>query len=195
MRRAVMTGLLMLSCCGGSPARHVYVLSPPLDPPAQVATDQGRPDVWLRPVLLPDYLDTTDIMRRKGLNEVKASTTGQWGERLSQGFTRALAAALAIRLPEDEVTLSAVTGEPARRILVNVQGFENEPDGRCVLTARWTVLSDSGGVQANGQASFVTMSQEASEVIDDAAVAAAMEGAIVQLAIRITDGAGIGPNR
>ena len=40
------------------------------------------PVVELKPVSLPDYLNSTDILLRDGQNELTASPTGRWGERL-----------------------------------------------------------------------------------------------------------------
>ena len=74
---------LLLTCCGSDPVSRTYVLSPPVDPVARAVSEAGRPVLEVRRVSVPDYLDTTDIVSRDGRNELKVSSTGHWGERLS----------------------------------------------------------------------------------------------------------------
>jgi len=70
---------------------------------AATVSQTGLPVVELKRVQLPDYLDTTDILERRG-NQLVPSSTGRWGERLSAGFSRALTGSLAARLPRMIVT-------------------------------------------------------------------------------------------
>jgi uncharacterized lipoprotein YmbA len=134
---------------------RTYVLTPPLAPtaPAQPPASPAERIVVHR-VLVPDYLDTSDILLRDGTNEVKASATGHWGERLSQGLTQALAADLAARLPTDAVILD--TPSAARRqLLVNVNALDLWPDGRCAIAANWTIIDhDALHVVAGGSGTF-----------------------------------------
>jgi uncharacterized lipoprotein YmbA len=90
-------------------------------------------------VLVPDYLDTTDILLRDGRNEIKVDPTGRWGERLSDGLTQALAADLAARLPRESVVLDA-SDRAGRRLLVSVQALDLWPDGHCVMAADWSLV-------------------------------------------------------
>jgi uncharacterized lipoprotein YmbA len=60
--------------------------------------------VEVKPVLVPDYLNVSDILVRRGENALAPSPTGRWGERLSVGATRALAMGLVRRLPGLVVT-------------------------------------------------------------------------------------------
>jgi len=103
-----LAGLLMLLGCSSSPPPSVYVLSAMANPVPGAGSEAGRPVLDLKPVTLPDYLDTTDIFLRDGQNELKSSRTGRWGERLSVGIGRALSEDLTARMPGIEV----VQGEP-----------------------------------------------------------------------------------
>jgi uncharacterized lipoprotein YmbA len=159
----------------------VYVLGDPSPVSPGVADEAGFPHIELKTVRVPDYLDTTDITRRTGANEVIASTTGQWGERVSLGVTRALAADLARRLPK-VVIESRGTYEPSRRLLVEVERFEIDEDGGCTLIARWRIASSGDKVQSmSEQGAFI----QATTSKTDAAAAAAMTLAIDQLASQI----------
>jgi uncharacterized lipoprotein YmbA len=135
----------------------------------------------LKTVTVPDYLDTTDILRRSASNEVIASATGRWGERLSIGITRALAADLAARLPNVVIESRGVY-EPARRLLVDVERFEIGESGRCTLTARWRVTTADNKVASDSeQGAFIVTATSTT----DAAVTLAMTSAVDQLAARI----------
>jgi uncharacterized lipoprotein YmbA len=174
--------LCVLAGCGGGAQQRTYVLSPPVAPAPglSAAADAG---LHLQPVLLPDYLDTTEIMLRSGQHELKASPTGQWGERLSDGMTQALAADLAVLLPREAVTIGPAAGPPARQIVVTVDAFDVQADGRCVLTARWTILkADNATVLAAGQQEFVTEATGQTPGPDDAGVVAAMAKTVQELA-------------
>jgi len=139
------------------------------------------PHVELKTVTVPDYVDTTDIVRRSGSNEVVASTTGQWGERVSLGVTRALAADLARKMPNVIIESRSIY-EPSRRLLVNVERFEIDEDGRCTLTARWRLTSADDKVQSNSERGTFVVAATAKT---DAAVAVAMTSAIDQFASQI----------
>jgi uncharacterized protein len=134
-------------------------------------------------VLIPDYLDTTDILLRVGAHEIHESTTGRFGERLSLGVTQALRSDLAARLPLYTVTLAHRAEKPARQILVTVDAFDVWPTGRCVLVADWSILdADQRAVLSTDRGTFTTA---AAANPGDGAIVAAMADAVRQLADRI----------
>jgi uncharacterized protein len=172
----------LIGCASGPPSRS-YVLSPPAEPVAGGSMRDGRAVVELRTVELPDYLDSSDIYVRDGRNELKSSQTGRWGERLSVGITHALAAVLAQRRPDLLVTHASLPGQSGRQLLVDVEAFDIWPDGRCVLTARWTVLgNDRRTIASSGRGTFVTTTAGG---LTDAAIVSAMAAAVTQLADRV----------
>ena len=174
--------MLLLGCSSGPP-RSIYVLGRQENSVAGVTSDAGRPVVELKSVLLPDYLDTTDILLRDGQNEVKASPTGRWGERLSIGVTRMLAQTLNKRVTGVVVERSDTSRQPARTLLINVSAFDIWPDRRCILSARWTILGEDGrSLGAGERATVITSVAPSSNGIEDVAVVQAMNAALEQLA-------------
>jgi len=123
--------------CTSNPDQSVYVMPAPtsLKPLAQVAS--GTLTLRLRPVILPDYLDTTDLVTRTGQYGISASQTGRWGERLSKGVTRALADNLGNRLPGYVVTDGPADSASAE-IEVTISAFD-VTQTTSVLAANWTV--------------------------------------------------------
>ena len=74
MRSILLTaGLILLVGCSTGPAPRIFVLSTPATLTEGVVPESGRPIVELKPVSLPDYLDTSDILIRNGLNELTVS--------------------------------------------------------------------------------------------------------------------------
>ncbi len=174
-------GCLGVAACSlPGPPPTAYVLGNL--PPARATTlsQTAMPVVEVKRVQIPDYLDTTDIVERRG-NELIPSSTGRWGERLSLGMTRALTASLSARLPGFVVTASAVS-RPARQVLVDVATFEVTPDHQILLVAQWTVV---GG--ASHQAQLAEQMSLVEEVSGDGdgAVVAAMSRAVDALADRL----------
>ena len=176
-----------LSACAGPPPRE-YVLGTAAAAPSSATAQAASPVVQVERVVLPDYLDTRDIVTRRD-REVVASETGRWAERLSLGATRLLAASLATRLNGVTVTSTQPIDPPVLRVMVDVLSFDVVQDGPVVLTARWTITDGTGQKSlATAQATL----RESVEGTRDSAVVAAMSLALDKLANRIS--AGIEPN-
>jgi uncharacterized lipoprotein YmbA len=178
---ALVIATLLLWGCGTFPLPKVYILGEQTTPTPGVTDEAGLPHIELKTVTVPDYLDTTDLVRRSATNQAITSTTGRWNERLSIGITHALAGDLATRLP-GVVIESRGAYEPPTHLFVDVERFEIAEDGRCTLTARWRLTTADGKVAANSeQGTFFVAATSPT----DAAISVAMTGAIDQLAGRI----------
>lgn len=163
------------------------MLGGPATPTIGVTSESGLPVIALKTVSVPDYLDSTDILRRTGANELTPSPEGRWGERLSQGLTHALASSLSRQLPRTVIS-TAVTPEPKYRIFVDIENFDIDVDGRCLIAARWRITTGDGkGWSTSEHGTF----SQAAKSIDDPAIAAAMSLAVDQLATEITRSANL----
>jgi predicted ATPase/DNA-binding winged helix-turn-helix (wHTH) protein/uncharacterized lipoprotein YmbA len=176
---AAILGIAACSLSGPAPAEYVLGRMPAAT--AITLTQTGLPVIELKRVQLPDYLDTTDIMERRG-NQLVPSSTGRWGERLSIGMRRALTASLGSRLPGMVVTATPPIERPAIQILVDVAAFEARVDHQVILVARWSIAGGtSRQILITEQASLV----EAVTGTGDSAVVAAMSQAVEDLADRL----------
>jgi len=185
-RTLALAGLLAaLAACAADVPRQVYVLSNPATPVAGVSAASAAPTVQLQRVLVPDYLDTTEIRLRVGAHELRSSSTGRWGERLSIGVTRALRADLSARLPMDMVLPAYPADRSALQILATIETFDVWPDGRCVLVATWTLVSKGGGTTAAATRVTITLPAAAPERVSDAMLVAQMAAALDKLADRM----------
>ena len=182
---------LIIAACASSPAPRLYVLTAPLGPTSTptaataTATATAGIRIQLLPVSIPDYLDNEEILVRQGEHELRASSTGQWGERLSEGVTHALGASLKARLPGYVIDTGRTIDLGAQQITVIVDTLDCWSDGRCSLGAHWH-LREPGGEpgQAEGRATFVTKVSPSGDAAD-AAVISGLAAAVAQLADRL----------
>ena len=138
--------ILALSACGSAgPPPDLYVLGGAAPVGAGPVVRPGGPVVQLEPVRIPDYLDTTDILTRGDGGRIVASRSGRWGERLSLGVTRAVAASLGPRLSRLIVTTSRPLDTPRWQVLIDVDAFDVRPGAQCVLMGRWSIWAGGGG--------------------------------------------------
>jgi len=183
------------------------VLSPPIDSAAPTtASPAGDPMVQkqrleVRRVLVPDYLDDTDIQMRTGSDEVQSSVTGRWGERLSLGVTRALSADLAARMPRYTIVQDGATN-PQRQLRISVTALDLWPNGHCVLAANWSIVDqDSTTPVTSGSATFVdSLNAGGPATATDASRVEAIARTLAKLADNIVQSAedgtarGVAPN-
>ena len=118
-------------------------------------------------------------------NQVVASRSGRWGERLSVGMTRALATSLAARLRGVDVTTAAPVEHPTRQVLVDVTTFEASANQEVVLVARWTIIDGPGRSTLLSEQTALTVPVTS---MDDSAVVTAMSRAVEDLASAIATG-------
>lgn len=185
-RPLVLAALILTAagCVSAREHRHIFSLDDAVEAPTQVGVVAERPVMQLQRVLIPDYLDTNDILLRMGAHEIHESTTGRFGERLSLGITHALRSDLASRLPLYTIALAQSAGGPARQILVNVDAFDVWPSGRCVLVADWTILdTDRRASLSVDRGTFATAATGGHP--GDGIIVSAMADAVRQLADHI----------
>ena len=174
-----------LAGCGpGAPLPQTYVLPDPAaaDPPP--VSQVSMPIIVVRPVGVPDYLDSNDIVARGADGLIVARQSARWGERLSVGLTRAVIERLAARFPQCLVTTSPPMRQPRWRVRVEVEALDIGAEGPAMLTARWNIADGAtGNIVA---AERLTLSTPG-DLRSDAATVAAIGRDVDQLVERIAD--------
>lgn len=131
--------LLAPSCA--APPLSLYTLEP--SGSLSSASLAGRAMVIeIRRVVVPDYLDTQDIIVRDG-NALQRSSRGRWASRLSLGITRYLTGLLATRRPDALVTDQPQVGTPNDRIFITISTLDVTRAGVVTLEADWTIVPRS----------------------------------------------------
>jgi uncharacterized lipoprotein YmbA len=154
-----------------------------------------KPRLEVRRILVPDYLDSTDILTRSGNEELKVSATGRWGERLSQGLTHAVGADLAARMPRVSIVQDGST-DAQRQLRITINSLDLWPDGRCVLAASWSIVDPGSAIAVTtGSRTFETMNAGGSAAVSDANLVDAIARTLGKLADSIVLDAQTSPAR
>jgi uncharacterized lipoprotein YmbA len=163
--------------------------------PAAPNTMTPKQRLEVRRILVPDYLDGTDILMRSGSDEVKASATGRWGERLSVGVTRALRADLAARLPQYSIVQDG-SSNPQRQLRITIDALDLWPNGRCVLAANWSFVDQDSTVPVtSGSGTFDSLNAGATATVTDASLVESVARTLGKLADSIVGDAEARPER
>jgi hypothetical protein len=100
------------------------------------------------PVLLPGYLDRSQIVIRSGADRVDLSTFHRWAEPLADGIARTLAEEIGARVPTERIVIFPWRGAVARviqyQVVVAVLRFDGPPGGDVTLDTRWRILGRDG---------------------------------------------------
>lgn len=179
---AVMLALLLLPAGCAAPALQTYVLAVPTDPAAASVEAMPADVIELRPVLLPEPIDTRDIVRSAGPSRLLSSRNGRWASRLSVGLRQALADDLSVRLPRSAIVTRSPLQPDFRRLSLTVARFDLDDAGTLVLDADWIVeTARPPAIVVHRRAHLVA----AGVATGDAAQVAAMSGLVDQLAAAI----------
>ena len=107
IRTAIFTSCAFLSvlggCLGGSSPSRFYLLSPLSASESPVAASGVA--IGVGPISLPQYLDRSQIVTRKGENQLHLAEFDRWAESLQKSFTRVLVLNLSTLLSTDRVAL------------------------------------------------------------------------------------------
>jgi uncharacterized lipoprotein YmbA len=149
----------------------------------------------VRRILVPDYLDSSDILMRSGNDEVQISATGRWGERLSLGLTHALSADLAARMPQYSIVQDG-SSNPSRQLRVTITALDLWPNGHCVLAANWSIVDqDSSLAVTSGSGTFDHLNAGGTTTVTDASLVEAVARTLGKLADSIVPDAEVGMKR
>ena len=186
-----LAAALALAGCSNPEATGRYLIAPPT-PSARVPDRLGTAE--LRDVSLPDYAASGEISWQTADGAVRSNTKTLWADKPERGFTLALARAISDMSGATVIAEPWPLAEPPRRrIEVRVEQALAGMDGIYRLGGRYYVAQDSAG-GANHARSFaiaVPIPQAApasgrrKPPAPPAAIAAAQNAAIAQLAAQI----------
>ena len=134
--------LLLLAACS-TPITQYYVLNTmPAAEAMRVDVQQDKsPQIAIRQLEIPRYLDRPRIVSRDADNHLRISEYHQWGGRLRDDLTRTLSDNLAEYLASASVRTAPFQGSMQADIslLIDIRQFELLADGRVHLKVRWHV--------------------------------------------------------
>lgn len=141
----LVAGSLLLQACSGSTPARFYVLTPQVA--AQTDAMSEGIAIGVGPVVIPQYLDRPEIVTRSSDNRLDLAEFDQWGGRIGDNVTRALAENLSGLLATDRVSIFPWTDATGldHQITVDITQFERDPTGAVTLTAFWSVNDAQSG--------------------------------------------------
>jgi uncharacterized lipoprotein YmbA len=155
----------------------------------------AKPSLEVRRIVVPDFLDSTDILMRAGSHEVKASASGRWGERLSLGLTLALSADLVARMPQYSIVQDGA-GSASRQLRITINSLDLWESGSCVLTADWSIVDrDSSIPVKSGSGTFNILNAGGTNTVTDQSLVEAVAGTLGKLADSIVPDVRARPGR
>jgi uncharacterized protein len=159
-RLLVLATCVGLAGCAVSDPTQYYTLGPLPAPsgesrtsgstPRSVATETGTGAVGIGvgPVIMPGYLDHSQIVIRTGAGQVELSTFYRWAEPLHDGIVRMLAEEIGARVPTDRIVTFPWRGFVARslqyQVVLAVVQFDGRPGSDVTLDTRWRILGRDG---------------------------------------------------
>jgi uncharacterized protein len=139
---SIMT-LLVVGACGTSTPTNYYTLATRA-PSATVDAAAATPAVVaVGPVLLPDYVDRSQIVFRETDYRLRLEGNDLWAAPLADMVPRILVDNLSLRLPESRVVgFPQVTGPSFdHRLAIDIGRFDVDADGTATIAARWQVYA------------------------------------------------------
>ena len=175
---ATISLMILIGACGSSPPVHYYSLT-------ALETDysrdaEGSLAIGVGPLRLPDYLERTRIVTRRGDSEVIVDDFNRWAEPVEDAIHRIIATNVDSLL--DDVI---VVGFPYNhyadmngQVIGRIDRFDTDENGRVVLLAQWGILTpDSDVIVAPRRSRYEA---QATNAADYGAIAAAMSEVIAE---------------
>lgn len=180
---AMMAGCSLLSLAGcASPPLLLYTLGVPSDANVVEPHLSSRATtIAISRVILPDYLDSQDIITRQG-EEILRSPRSRWATRLSIGVTDLLTNVLANKRPSELITDQPLADVTTMRVQIDVSRFDVDANGQATLDATWAVLPRDPSQPLTRDRTHLVAT---GSVSTDADVAALMRGLVIRLADRV----------
>ena len=131
------------SSMAGSAASRASVSTSP-----STEAETASVTIGVGPVIVPAYLDRTEIVTRTAADRVEISMFHRWAEPLADSIARTVAEEIASRLPTDRVIAYPWRGLFGRaiqfQVVIVVVRFDGRPGGDITLDTRWRIVGRNG---------------------------------------------------
>ena len=157
-RLLTLAASIGLASCAVSDPTLYYTLGQPAAGSAESGTSASTPrsadgagavGIGVGPVIMPGYLDRTQIVTRTSADQVELSMFHRWAEPLEEGIARVLAEEIGARVPTERIVMFPWRGVVAQaiqyQVVIAVLRFDGRPGGDVTLDTRWRILGRDGG--------------------------------------------------
>ncbi len=150
---SLIFSLLLCACAASSPPPDKKLLLDYQGPLPAAAAATQRPQLVVRGVSVPDYLERRGLAYRSAPNQLNFYSGVEWAERPAKGITRWVALALAAARNDYQV-LAFTTGDHLPEVLlgINLESAEPGPDNILHLRGGYNYFVNA--TQASGSGRF-----------------------------------------
>jgi uncharacterized protein len=134
----VLAALLLAGCA--APPLRLYTLREPSVSENARPLPRGAAVIEVDRLILPDDLDSEDILLRDG-DVLERSPTGRWASRLSLLATDLVTSRLAMRAPDALVTDQWPAEAPDYRVMIHVARLDVASNGLASMDADWEIVA------------------------------------------------------
>lgn len=193
IKRAKIVLLLCLACCllsacsNKSDSVKYYLLEAPANPlPGKRGEDPAAAVIGLGPVTFPDYLARSQVVIRGNSTEVSILNGHRWAEPLEENFIRVLTQNLLSLNTDSRIIVypSRQWSQVRRQVLVDVNRFDSDSQGRTILEAQLTLIQTKDPANAVSHSSRLILENSTAE--NYAGMVKLMGRLVYQLAEQIT---------
>ena len=135
----------MLGACSTPVQERYFVLSP--DDVSGPSGNGTTAVMGIGPITIPSHLDRSQIVTRSSDNRLVINQFDRWAEPLDENIQRVLIENLDRRLHPQRIETFPWNSRDGVvwQIVVDIGGFERQPDGSVQISARWKIVNfDSG---------------------------------------------------
>lgn len=146
-RNVSLAGLIvLLAACGSSPKTEFYVLNADQGAVVQAANANTGPAVGVWSVVLPDFLERSEIVTRNSDFEINLGDFTWWAGSLDENMTRLISTELSRSLQSNRVVVSpwASFRKIDYQVTIRVERFDGVLGGETVLRGVWSLLDAAG---------------------------------------------------
>jgi uncharacterized lipoprotein YmbA len=139
-----LLSVLFITGCGTTPSSRFYTLQPLQQGERQQSIAiEDKTIIGVGPVIIPDYIDRTQIVTRTNEDKLARAEFDRWAGSLRDDILRVLVENLSILLSHDRfLTVSWEHFFPMTyRVAVEITRFDVIPGKHVILSARWALYS------------------------------------------------------
>jgi uncharacterized lipoprotein YmbA len=146
----IFLSLALAGCLGGqSPPTNFYMLRPlsPSPTGTSPATEEARILIGLETVVVPEYLNRSEIVVNLDNTVYQLAEFDQWAEPLTDNLTRVIAENLANLLHDASIDIflaSESSIAPDYQLEVDVLRLDGNLGDRVTLVAQWALIGNEG---------------------------------------------------
>jgi len=144
--------LVLLAACGSSPKTDFYMLNTDQESFMRAANTATGPAVGVWQILLPDYLDRSELVTRDNEYQITIADFSWWAGNMETNATLLIAAEMSKGLLSNRVLASP--WESYRKhdyqVKIRLERFDGALGGEIVLRGVWSLLDADGLDELSG---------------------------------------------